>query len=96
MPLHVHAGLGELKQLAMELNIVIEDAVLEGIIALADHDGGGDISYAEFARVLTADDVMSMAPLSIAPAEVQRSKGVGRNKMSDMPGAQGLSWTTGG
>ena len=57
---HAYAGLGELKQLAMELNIVIEDAVLEGIIALADHDGGGDISYAEFARVLTADDVMKM------------------------------------
>jgi len=53
-------GLGELKQLAMELNIVVDDAVLAGIIALADHDGGGDISYAEFARVLTADDVMKM------------------------------------
>jgi len=60
MHVHAYAGLGELKQLAMELNLVIEDAVLEGIIALADHDGGGDISYAEFARVLTADDVMKM------------------------------------
>ena len=61
---HVHShpstGLGELKQLCMELNIQVEDAVLSGIIALADHDGGGDISYAEFARVLTADDVMKM------------------------------------
>jgi hypothetical protein len=57
---HAYAGLGELKQLCMELNIMVEDAVLSGIIALADHDGGGDISYAEFARVLTADDVMKM------------------------------------
>lgn len=57
---HISTGLGELKQLCMELNIQVEDAVLSGIIALADHDGGGDISYAEFARVLTADDVMKM------------------------------------
>ena len=57
---HVYTGLGELKQLCVELNIMVEEAVLSGIIALADHDGGGDISYAEFARVLTADDVMKM------------------------------------
>ena len=50
---HVYTGLGELKQLCVELNIMVEEAVLSGIIALADHDGGGDISYAEFARVPT-------------------------------------------
>lgn len=28
-----------------------------------DADGDGDISFAEFARVLSADDIMMMAPI---------------------------------
>ena len=34
--------------------------VLENLIDFADFDGDGVINYAEFARVLTAEDVMRM------------------------------------
>jgi calmodulin len=53
-------GKPELQTLCYELNMHLEDNIIEGLLSLADHDGGGDISYAEFARILTADDVMNM------------------------------------
>jgi len=84
-----------------ELKLVIEEfhlsnirpEVLENLIDFIDIDAGNGIEYKEFARVLTADDVMEMAPLRAQPAPVQRSKGIGRNKMEWMPNAQGMSWT---
>ena len=42
--------------------------------------------------MISADDVMAMAPLSLVPAEVQSQNSMGRHKMDGMPGAQGLSW----
>jgi len=83
----------ELRQGLDFLNLLgnMREEVVETLLDFIDIDGG-DISYREFARVISADDVMAMAPLSIAPAEKQRQKGIGRHKMDDMPNAQGLTW----
>lgn len=85
----------ELKQGLEELNLRLREDVCDNLLDFIDIDGG-DIEYREFARVLSADDIMQMSPLSIGPAAVQKRSGIGRTKMTDMPGAQGLSWTTGG
>ena len=66
--------------------------MIENLIDFIDIDPEGDIEYKEFARVISADDVMAMAPLSLVPAEVQSQNSMGRHKMDGMPGAQGLSW----
>ena len=51
----------EIKRLLLEFNIVdIKDDAIETLIDFADFDGDGEINYAEFARVLTADDVLAM------------------------------------
>ena len=51
----------EVKRLLVEFNIVsVRDAAIETLIDFADFDGDGEINYAEFARILTADDVMKM------------------------------------
>jgi len=55
-------GVGELKQLCIELNLHLDDKVLHGLLQLADQDGDHTISYAEFARILSADDVLTLAP----------------------------------
>ena len=57
-----HLERDEVKRLLLEFNIPdIKDAAIETLIDFADYDGDGEINYAEFARVLTADDVMRMA-----------------------------------
>lgn len=80
-----------------ELNLVgiIPAPVAQTLIDFIDIDDFGEkIEFKEFARVICADDVMSLAPLkAAAPAQVARS--LGRKSMSDMPGAQGLTWVTG-
>ena len=80
-----------------ELNLVgvIPAPAAQTLIDFIDIDDFGEkIEFKEFARVICADDVMSLAPLkAVAPAQVVKS--LGRKSMSDMPGAQGLSWVTG-
>ena len=45
----------------VEFNVPdIKDEAIETLIDFADYDGDGVINYAEFARVLTAEDVMRM------------------------------------
>ena len=51
----------EVKRLLVEFNVPdIKDEAIETLIDFADYDGDGVINYAEFARVLTAEDVMRM------------------------------------
>ena len=57
----------EVKRLLVEFNIVnVRDDAIETLIDFADHDGDGEINYAEFARILTADDVMNMKQTTTA------------------------------
>jgi len=84
----------ELNLCIQEFNLVqLKPVVIENLIDFIDIDPTSSIEYREFARVLAADDVMQMAPLTVTPAQKQVSTGFGRHKMSDMPGAQGISWT---
>ena len=83
----------ELRLVIGEFNLTnIRPEVIENLIDFIDIDPEGDIEYKEFARVISADDVMAMAPLSLVPAEIQSQNSMGRHKMDGMPGAQGLSW----
>jgi Ca2+-binding EF-hand superfamily protein len=41
-------------------NLTIPDSVMEDLIKLTDKDGDGEIRFAEFARVFSADDVHAM------------------------------------
>ena len=41
-------------------NLDIPEPVMEKLIDLADYDGDGTINFAEFARIVTADDVLDM------------------------------------
>lgn len=50
----------EAQQTLMALNLGLPQHVISRIVDLADYDGDGDINFAEFARVLSADDVMQM------------------------------------
>ena len=51
----------EMKRLVTEFNMVgVRDEVFETLLDFIDVEGDGEIKYAEFARVLTADDVMAM------------------------------------
>jgi len=52
---------GELKHMLNAMfNLDIPEMVMDRLIDLADHDGDGEIKFAEFARIFTADDVRSM------------------------------------
>lgn len=52
---------GELKfMLNAMFNLTIPDHVLDRIIDLADFDGDGQINFAEFARLMTAENVLNM------------------------------------
>ena len=46
----------------------VSEAAIENLLDFADYDGDGEINYAEFCRVLTADDVMSMKQTLTAAA----------------------------
>ena len=64
----------EIKRLLLEFNIVdITPEVIDNLIDFADYDGDGEINYAEFARVLSADDVMNMAN-TLSYLEAQKGK----------------------
>ena len=61
-------GKSEIRQLCVELNMPLPETVLDGLLLLADHDGDMSISYAEFARLISADDVVHMkGTLQAAP-----------------------------
>lgn len=53
----------ELRQLIFNLNLstVIRPAVIEELIGLMDEDGSDNISFGEFARVVSSDDVLHMS-----------------------------------
>lgn len=51
----------EMKRLLVEFNITdVSDGAIETLIDFADYGGDGEIAFAEFARVMTADDIMNM------------------------------------
>ena len=41
-------------------NLAVPDDVLQGIMKLADFDGDGSVNFAEFARIMTADDILNL------------------------------------
>ena len=50
----------ELKSVVMMFNLKIPAKIVQKIIELADWDGSGDIDYAEFARIISADDILQL------------------------------------
>ena len=61
------ADRGELKfMLNAMFNLAIPEHVLDRLIDLADFDGDGSINFAEFARVMTADNVLNMKKTLVA------------------------------
>ena len=50
----------EMREILLTFNLNIPEKVLNKILDLADYDGDGQIDYAEFARMMTADDLMNM------------------------------------
>ena len=82
---------GELKHMLNAMfNLTIPDPVLDRMIDLADFDGDGDINFAEFARVMTTDDILNMKRTLQAdvsnfgmksPAEVQME--LDKHKMAE-------------
>ena len=45
----------------MEFNIIgVTDDTMETLLDFVDHDGDGEINYAEFARIMTAEDIMGL------------------------------------
>ena len=65
----------------------VMDTILDFIDIDAGEPGARTIEYKEFARVLSADDVMAMAPLAVVAQPQQRS-GHGQHDVSWMAGAQ--------
>ena len=52
---------GEMKHMLNAMfNLSIPEPVLDRMIDMADYDGDGLINFAEFARIVTADDVLNM------------------------------------
>lgn len=49
--------------LNLDVGATIREEVFMTLFDFMDADGDGDISFAEFARVLSADDIMMMAPI---------------------------------
>jgi Ca2+-binding EF-hand superfamily protein len=47
-------------------NLSIPDHVMDRIIKLADYDGDGVINFAEFARIMTAEDVLKLKKTLVA------------------------------
>jgi len=52
----------ELKSVLLMFNLAIPTKVINKIIQLADMDGDGEIDYSEFARIMTADDIIYLTP----------------------------------
>ncbi len=81
-------GREEIKRLMIEFNLVnIREETIENLIDFADFDGDGVINYAEFARVLTADDVLNMKQTLTAVAKgEQGAGGVGSGGLAFLAG----------
>ena len=47
-----------------QVGVSIREEVFQTLFDFMDADGDGDISYPEFARVVSAEDIMIMAPVS--------------------------------
>jgi len=61
------ADRGELKfMLNAMFNLSIPENVLDRLIDLADYDGDGSINFAEFARIMTTDNVLNMKNTLVA------------------------------
>ena len=57
-------------------NLGIPDRILNKIIDLADFEKDGNISYAEFARIVTADDILGLKNTLVAdPGANQETPG---------------------
>ena len=66
---------GELKfMLNAMFNLTIPDAILDRIIDLADYDGDGQINFAEFARLMSAENVLDMKKTLTADESAWGSK----------------------
>lgn len=59
----------EVAEFLSQLNLRIEPRVLHALVGLADFDRDGEVSYAEFARLLTAEDVLNMKHTLCAAGE---------------------------
>ena len=76
----------------LNLMLLMKREVAENLIDFIDvDDGGSKIDYKEFARVMTADDVMAMAPLK-AVAGIQQRTTVGFKSMDMHEGNVNASW----
>ena len=66
---------GELKfMLNAMFNLTIPDHVLDRLIDLADFDGDGTINFAEFCRLMTAEDVLNMKKTLVADTSAWGAK----------------------
>jgi len=83
----------EVKQILDTFNLGIPDPVLERIISLADFDGDGQINYAEFARIMTSEDVMRMKS-TLEAAERGVGSGVNAAKVARKMAAGGANRLT--
>ena len=64
----------EVRQLVMGLNLenIVRPAVVEELIKLMDVDGDDSITYKEFVRVCTSEDVFNMAELTQMPKQEEK------------------------
>jgi len=76
----------EMRTVLMMFNLDIEARLIEKLIDLADYDGDGEINYAEFARIMTAEDIMGLKDTlsggidaSLAAGKVE-AKGIEKHK----------------
>lgn len=69
----------EMRQLLGLFNLQLKPAILEAFIDLADYDDSGTISYAEFAQIISAEDIhvlKEQLTTSAAPARLQPGRAV--------------------
>jgi hypothetical protein len=48
------------RRLNAMFNLAVPEKVMDKLIDLADYDGDGQINFAEFARLVTADDITNL------------------------------------
>jgi len=79
----------ELRSILLMFNLQIPSKHVQKIIELADMDGNGSIDYAEFARIISAEDICSLKnTLSNNPdtaANYRRTEGLTRKKYREGP-----------
>lgn len=89
---------GELKHMLNAMfNLAVPEKVMDKLIDLADYDGDGQINFAEFARLVTADDITNLKQTLQAdvsgfgtkdPKEVQLE--LDKHKMAELRRKQAL------